>query len=381
MSAIRFAALTAVTLAAVPALASAPAAGDASMSTVERVWWAQGLTHPMVVHIPIALLLAGAIAAVFRVVFRRIPISIVYYCLLIGALGAIPSVLAGWAWAPQKDSGYLDPWDSNSDIFWHRWGGIGVTVISLAVLVWATIQLRRKARFEKLIEAERAAAKRATDVGNAITIPAMIVPGQFGWQFAVVLLAGAMGWVAHDGGELVYPNNFENILKMASGEKLPKHIEDERKRLAKANKTVTVSTDSSTKPAVDGTTTPSTTQPATGPAVPVTPVASGDKIDFASQVWPIFVDKCLYCHNAEKDKGKLRMHTEELSLKGGSDGPLYVKGKSEESLLIQHIITDDEDEVMPPPKENKKVTEEELKILRAWVNQGAVWAPVPPSAQ
>ncbi|QOV90871.1 c-type cytochrome domain-containing protein [Humisphaera borealis] len=362
---------------------AAPAFAADPLSPGERIWYAQGLTHPMVVHIPIALLLAGAIAAVLRVVFRRIPISIVYYCLAIGALGAVPSVLAGWAWAPQKDSGFIDPFDTKSDIFWHRWGGIAVTAISLAVLVWATVQLRRKHRYELKVATESAAAMRAAETGKGLTVTATQAPGQLGWQFAVVLLAGAMGWVAHDGGELAYPNNLKNIIALATGEQLPKHIAKEREK-EKKTPSVPVAAPPTRPaiPAIPGTqeavTIPSATAPASKPAT-VPMATTGGKIDFAKEVWPIFIDKCIYCHGEEKNKGKLRMHTEDLALVGGSDGPLYIKGNSEESLLIKHILTDDEDEVMPPPKEDKPVTAEELRILRAWVNEGAVWAPVPPA--
>jgi mono/diheme cytochrome c family protein len=108
-------------------------------------------------------------------------------------------------------------------------------------------------------------------------------------------------------------------------------------------------------------------------------MATGDKVDFAKQVWPIFIDKCIYCHGPKTKKGKLAMHTEALSLKGGSDdGPLYTPGRGAESPLIVRALTDDEDLIMPPPKEKKKLTEAEIKILTQWVDEGAVWAPVPP---
>jgi len=344
-------------------LAAGQSLGANDLSPVERVWYAQGLTHPMVVHIPIALLLSAAIAAVLRVVFRSIPISVVYYCLLIGSLGAIPSVLAGWAWAPQKS--YPDVFDSDSGIFWHRWGGIAVTAVGLLILAWATRQMHKKVRYEKKLALVTAEGSKVAEVRQSTTVEPAPAPGQFGWQFAVVLLSVAMGWVAHTGGEQVYPKNFEKIVNLATGKELPRHIEKERQKLTK-DQSVPVST-GTTQPAV-------TSTPGANSANTAT-VASAGSIDFAKQVWPIFEQKCIYCHGPEKNKGKLRMHTEELALDGGDEGPLYVKGKSEESLLIKFIITEDEDEVMPPPKEDKKVTEEELRILRQWVNEGAVWSP------
>lgn len=351
-----------------PALAADPAN---PLSGAERVWYAQGLTHPMVVHIPIALLLSGAIAAVLRVVFRSIPISVVYYCLLIGALGSVPSVLAGWAWAPQKAYGGIG--DTSDGIFVHRWGAVAVTAVSLLVLVWATHQLRKKVRFERSVAVRDAEGDKVARIERADVVVTVRPPSQFGWQFSVVLLSAAMGWVAHTGGEQVYPQNFDKIVGIATGKILPRHVEKEQEKLAKEQRKNEVLASTSGESVAPTTNPVAATQPTS-----VTPVLPSGSIDFAKQVWPIFEAKCNYCHGPEKNKGKLRMHTEELALEGGDTGPLYVKGKSEESLLIKFIITDDEDEVMPPPKEQKKVTEEELKILRQWVNEGAVWTSVAP---
>ncbi|MDB5296350.1 MAG: hypothetical protein JWO31_2333, partial [Phycisphaerales bacterium] len=208
--------------------AEAHGAATVSRSAAERIWYAQGLLHPAIVHVPIGLLVAAAIAACLRVLFRRISLGVVYYCLLIGALGMIPSVTAGWAWAPQKDPGYVDPMDATSNIFWHRWGGIGVAAGSLLVTAWATSRLWRKRRYEAgalaaagTVAVPVPAAVPAYGAGDHLVAVEAVVavrpPGQAGWQFATVLLAAATSWVAHDGGELVYPKNLEKVIAIATG--------------------------------------------------------------------------------------------------------------------------------------------------------------------
>src|SRR4051812_16748514 len=72
----------------------------------ERIWYAQGHMHPILVHFPIGLLMAAATAAALRPFTARVNSHLVYFCLLLGVGGAILSCLAGWAWAPQEKVGY-----------------------------------------------------------------------------------------------------------------------------------------------------------------------------------------------------------------------------------------------------------------------------------
>ena len=67
------------------------------------------------------------------------------------------------------------------------------------------------------------------------------------------------------------------------------------------------------------------------------------------QVGTILEQNCLECHNASKDKGKLRLDTHEMTLKGGDSGQALVPGKVEDSELFRRVIlAPDDDEIMPP---------------------------------
>lgn len=102
------------------------------------------------------------------------------------------------------------------------------------------------------------------------------------------------------------------------------------------------------------------------------PPPADKQVDFKTDVWPIFQARCIECHGADKKKSGLRMHNKEEAMKGGTEGPMVVPGKSAESLLIQLVTnTNDNFDIMPP--EGDPLTPEQIGLLRAWIDQGAEW--------
>ncbi len=96
-----------------------------------------------------------------------------------------------------------------------------------------------------------------------------------------------------------------------------------------------------------------------------------DKIDFVKHVQPIFAASCNKCHGPEKQKGELRLDSKTLAMKGGQTGKLIIPNNSKESLLIQRVLGVGEDPRMPMKAEPLKPVE--IGILKAWIDQGAVW--------
>lgn len=86
---------------------------------------------------------------------------------------------------------------------------------------------------------------------------------------------------------------------------------------------------------------------------------------------PIFQAKCYGCHGDKKQKGKLRLDKPELIMKGGKDGAVVVPGKSNESELIKRITLPREDEHHMAPREKTQLTEQEILLLKWWVDNGA----------
>src|SRR6185312_1010381 len=98
-------------------------------------------------------------------------------------------------------------------------------------------------------------------------------------------------------------------------------------------------------------------------------------VTYATDIKPIFDASCIKCHGDKKPKGKLNLTNLADILKGGEDGKAVEPGKSEKSMLVLNIAhLGDEDDFMPPPKNKlglKKLTDEQIGLIRAWIDQGA----------
>jgi hypothetical protein len=95
------------------------------------------------------------------------------------------------------------------------------------------------------------------------------------------------------------------------------------------------------------------------------------RVDFARDVRPILARHCLGCHGPSKQKSGLRLDRKAAALKGGDGGPVIVPGKASESLLVQLASGMEEDRVMPP--KGQRLTEQQVGVLRDWIDQGADW--------
>lgn len=94
---------------------------------------------------------------------------------------------------------------------------------------------------------------------------------------------------------------------------------------------------------------------------------------FATQVWPIFNDKCLACHGADesKVKGDFRLTGRESLLKGGESGESGITIEHpDESLLLRAVRWEDYE---MPPKENDRLSPAQIKAIHRWIELGATW--------
>jgi len=91
--------------------------------------------------------------------------------------------------------------------------------------------------------------------------------------------------------------------------------------------------------------------------------------ELPSQALSLLQRRCLQCHNESTAMSGLRMLTREQLLKGGGRGPAIKPGDASGSLLFQ-VVSQAGKLVMPPAG---KLSEDETRILRAWIDQGAAW--------
>jgi mono/diheme cytochrome c family protein len=108
-----------------------------------------------------------------------------------------------------------------------------------------------------------------------------------------------------------------------------------------------------------------------GTVMAAIPPAAKREVDFIKDVQPLFKEHCYKCHGSSRQEGGLRLDRRDDALNGGDGGPVFVTGKSEESKLIKYVAAVDPDVVMPP--EGDKLSDEQIGLLRAWIDQGAKW--------
>jgi len=84
---------------------------------------------------------------------------------------------------------------------------------------------------------------------------------------------------------------------------------------------------------------------------------------------------CMTCHGGAQMSG-LDLRKKEAILKGGKRGPAVIPGKAAESLLYQAASHSGQLR-MPPGKE--PLSPADLKVLREWITQTALWVPSAPA--
>jgi len=102
------------------------------------------------------------------------------------------------------------------------------------------------------------------------------------------------------------------------------------------------------------------------------PPSATRPVAFRSDIFPILTNSCYECHGPQKQKGGLRLDQKAAALSGGDSGPLFVPGKSAESLLIQ-AVTGTKADLERMPKKREPLTLEQIGLLRSWIDQGANW--------
>src|SRR5881392_3563210 len=98
------------------------------------------------------------------------------------------------------------------------------------------------------------------------------------------------------------------------------------------------------------------------------PPSTNRKIDFEKDVQPVLSQKCYSCHGEDAQQSGLRLDKRQNALRGGDYGPVIIPGKSAESKLIRRLVNGDGGLQMPP---TGPLSDEEIGILRAWIDQGA----------
>ncbi|HEV2693685.1 MAG TPA: c-type cytochrome domain-containing protein [Verrucomicrobiae bacterium] len=115
------------------------------------------------------------------------------------------------------------------------------------------------------------------------------------------------------------------------------------------------------------------------PDVSKLPPPAPQPVDFTRDIKPILETGCLRCHGPETQKSRFRLDNRPAALKGGEQGVDIVPGNSVKSPLIHFVAGLVEDSEMPPSGKGAPLTTTQISLLRAWIDQGALWDSASPS--
>lgn len=113
--------------------------------------------------------------------------------------------------------------------------------------------------------------------------------------------------------------------------------------------------------------------PSNSPDGGESPRFSGDiqkALIYKDLVAPVLEEKCVSCHNANKQKGKLRLDAPDFIMKGGKNGAVVIEGKAAESELVKRLLLELNDEHHMPPKGKPQPTKQEIELLKWWIAEG-----------
>ncbi len=102
-----------------------------------------------------------------------------------------------------------------------------------------------------------------------------------------------------------------------------------------------------------------------------TPSASqaASKVDFATEIRPIFRQYCIDCHGPREQKNGLRLDRRKDAMRGGTIAVIG-PGNSDGSRLYHRLIGDRFGMQMPP---TGPLPAEKVARIKAWIDQGAEW--------
>ncbi|HTH49969.1 MAG TPA: c-type cytochrome domain-containing protein, partial [Candidatus Limnocylindria bacterium] len=99
-------------------------------------------------------------------------------------------------------------------------------------------------------------------------------------------------------------------------------------------------------------------------------LAQAEKVDFVKQIQPIFEVNCVGCHHEGHAKGDLRMDSKAEFFKSKD----IVPGDAAASkVFTSTALPADHDDLMPPKKKGGPLPQQQIDLIRNWINQGAEW--------
>ena len=96
---------------------------------------------------------------------------------------------------------------------------------------------------------------------------------------------------------------------------------------------------------------------------------AADSLTYTKDILPIFTSSCLDCHGPDENRRMLNLRFDTQDFLSSH----IVAGDPESSLLFQRISEDDMIRVMPPSSSGRTLTQQQIQIVRDWIEGGAPW--------
>ena len=96
--------------------------------------------------------------------------------------------------------------------------------------------------------------------------------------------------------------------------------------------------------------------------------SAADKLDFATQIAPIFEQHCVRCHSEVNRKGDFSLTTSHDLVENE-----FVSRDDPDASHLLEVVTPRDGERPEMPKEGQPLTNDEVKLLRRWIAEGATW--------
>ena len=107
-------------------------------------------------------------------------------------------------------------------------------------------------------------------------------------------------------------------------------------------------------------------------------LAPAPPVSFAKDVEPILERDCRQCHGDTVQLGKLDLSTRDSALRGGARGSDIIPGNAEASRVYRRIAGLEQPSM---PAQGNPLSAAEVAAVKQWIDAGAIWDGVPPSAK
>jgi uncharacterized membrane protein/mono/diheme cytochrome c family protein len=313
-----------------------------------------GRLHPLMVHFPLALVIVAAMVELWRAMRRHDgPSPFAVTSVWFAAVGGVGAACSGWANAAFGGE------STSVDLFLHRWGGVSVAALLVALAITGTT-----------------ASRAGHTAWSGL------------WRMGLVLCAGIVAAVGHFGGNLVHGEGYvTRALWTALRVSQQGTVAPAPATATEPAAPVPASAPESAAPVPAAATEPAAPEPANAPesaapvpataTEPAAPATEASVVVAYSDLLPLFEARCFDCHGRGKSKAGIRLDEPATLVGKDRKGRIIVKPGDPEASSLLTVLTLPEDDDLAMPPEGDRLSAAEIAKVRAWIAAGA---PLPAAA-